>query len=325
MKRRTLILLPLLAAASVAAAAPPAPSRGKEAPRVFKKRIAVMAIEDKIVTGNHREFVSTIAGGMTEMLTTALRDTGQFVVVERAGINDILGEQDLAARGITTPQTGAKPGQVLGAQILVRGAITEFEMLSKDAFGGVRVGDVRLNLGRTKAHVGLDIRAYDPNTSEVLASDRYKGSSSSASTRFDIIGNHVDVFSDQFRRSALGRAMRDAVDDAVKDLVARLGSDPWQGRLIVDKDGRLYVNAGENMGLRPGDRFEVVRPGDALIDPETGLPLARRTQTVGMVEVTEVNEKFSAARLTDGKDPLTGDVVQELRPARTEGVSPRRG
>ena len=42
-----------------------------------------------------------VGAGMEAMLTTALIETGQFIVVERANLTDVLSEQELAASGIT--------------------------------------------------------------------------------------------------------------------------------------------------------------------------------------------------------------------------------
>ena len=48
----------------------------------------------------------------------------------------MLDEQDLAAEGRTTMATAAKVGDLLGASILVMGAVTQFEQNASSGGGG---------------------------------------------------------------------------------------------------------------------------------------------------------------------------------------------
>jgi len=59
-----------------------------------------------------------IGGGLAAMLTTALVESGRFVVIERANLSQILGEQELKAGGLANPETGPKLGQLTGVQFL---------------------------------------------------------------------------------------------------------------------------------------------------------------------------------------------------------------
>ena len=61
---------------------------------------------------------------LSGMLSNELSSSGDFRVVERAKLQNVLEEQNLAASGRIAPGTGAKIGKVTGAQYLVIGTVT---------------------------------------------------------------------------------------------------------------------------------------------------------------------------------------------------------
>ena len=67
----------------------------------------------------------TFARGLTEMMMAELLKTGRFVVLERKAMDDVQAEQKLQ-QNQGNAETAAKVGQLVGAQFLIRPAITEF-------------------------------------------------------------------------------------------------------------------------------------------------------------------------------------------------------
>jgi len=112
--------------------------------------------------------------------------------------------------------------------------------------------------------------------------------------------------------------MRTAVDKWVRFVVDELGSEPWQGRVAKVASASVYINGGTDIGIREGDRFEVLRPGEALTDPATGLELARELITVGTIRVTHAYEKYSVAEVMSGELFQRGDIVRPVVPGRQE-------
>ena len=64
---------------------------------------------------------------------------------------------------------------------------------------------------------------------------------------------------------------------------------------------------------RVGDRLQVLRKGEELIDPETGISLGSEDAVIGSATVSQVQEKFSIASL-EGSTPQVerGDKVVSL-------------
>lgn len=71
-----------------------------------KKRIAVADFEDKSAhpwwTGDN------VGTGMSDMLATALMESGRFTVLERQRVEDIIGEQDLVSAGRISKKNRSK-------------------------------------------------------------------------------------------------------------------------------------------------------------------------------------------------------------------------
>ncbi|MFQ5808962.1 MAG: CsgG/HfaB family protein [Armatimonadota bacterium] len=324
--RGTTVLIAVFLVLGVACGGMAAPAKGKagkgaKAPeRILKKRIAVLPIDVALAPGSYRRYPSSVVAGLTDMLTTALRETGRFIVVERARLEGILGEQQLADQGIITPETVPQRGKVLGAEYLIAGDLTEFEHAISGAGSDIRIKGYRIGGDRERAHLAIDARVVDVNTSEVLAAKRVSGSAVLRAARLGLPIGSVDIRTHAFQRSALGKAMRSAVGKWVRFTVEELGSEPWQGRVAKVASSSVYINGGTDIGIRQGDRFEVVRPGEALTDPATGLELARELITIGTIRVTQAYEKYSVGEIVSGELFQRGDIVRAI--ARGQADSP---
>lgn len=63
----------------------------------------------------------------------------------------------------------------------------------------------------------------------------------------------------------------------------------WFGRVDFIKEGKVYLNLGQNAGLKVGDRLKVVEPGKEVINPATHATLGYTADTpVGELKVTEL-------------------------------------
>ena len=147
-----------------------------------KARIAVARFENK--SADARSFWNPqIGNGMADMLTTALFNSGRFIVVERgAGLEDVMQEQDLGASGRVRQDTAAAIGEIEGAELLVVAAVTEFEGNAggtRGGAGGIGGGVLGAVFGGVrKAHMAIDLRIVDARTSRILAATSVEGEAS---------------------------------------------------------------------------------------------------------------------------------------------------
>src|SRR3989338_1266809 len=167
-----------------------------------KKTIAVMAFENK--AGVSAQI--NLGKGMAEMLTTALINSGRFTVVERQAITDVLAEQDFGASGRTASQGAPQFGRGLPAQIMVRGAVTQFGMRESGGGGALSIKGVDVGLATSQAQVGVDIRIYDTTTGKVLDSVRCEGNASATGVDFGYSESDWGFGTNAFWNTPLGKA-----------------------------------------------------------------------------------------------------------------------
>lgn len=129
------------------------------------------ALADKPVLGV-AEFVNEVNGAhwwsspevgweLSGMLTNELAATGAFSMVERNKLEHVLNEQNLNASGRIAPGTGAKMGQLAGAQYLVMGTVTAFEEGTKKTGGGIGYKGLRLGGKKGESYIAVDLRVVN--------------------------------------------------------------------------------------------------------------------------------------------------------------------
>jgi curli biogenesis system outer membrane secretion channel CsgG len=276
-----------------------------------KTRIAVTAFENKVKTPLP-DASWKIGEGLAEMLTTELVSTGRFIVVERQALGDVVGEQALGQSGLVRRETAAQSGQILGAQVVVRGAVTEFEERASGGGAGVQGRRFAVEGRAENAHVAIDLRLIDTSTGQVIASHNVSKIASGAGGGFAVRDRRVMFGGDAFFQTPIGQATRAAMQEAVHFVVSRSPTTAAPSFSIVKVEGgKAYINAGANANVRVGDVFQVYSRGEDLTDPDTGLKLGSSERLVGSIQVSEVQEQFSIGTVQGGTGVMKrGDRVR---------------
>ena len=274
----------------------------------LKKIVAVSRFENKT---SWRGQVS-LDDGMADQLTDALMQSGQFTVMERQTLSDVVAEQDLANSGRAQKSQSAQTGKLVNAQILVKGTVTEFEQNSQGSSTGVGFGGFNVGNKREEAHVGLIIRLIDTTTGEVLASQRVEGKAASGGVKFGMDVAGVQFGTSGFSKTPLGKATQMAIDNAVNLIAEKLKNVPFQARIVkVNGDDEVLISGGQKTGVSEGDVFTVYSVGENLVDPATGEQLGSEMEKKGTVKVVKVEEKYAKAK---SESPLkgvkAGDIVK---------------
>lgn len=241
--------------------------------------------------------------GLTEMLTTALVATGRFIVVERAAIDKVTGEQDFAASGRVNKETGAQQGKIIGAQALMTGDITEFSYNQTSVGGTFKpLKFIKAKTDKVTAMVALDIRIVDAVTGEVIFSHRAEGKSSMTGASAELTRGDQEFSLSGYKNTPLGQASREAIESVVAAVVAGMKTAPWSGRIIDVREGLIYINSGSEAGIQAGMEFEVYEQQEPLVDPDTGKTLGTPDRKIGMIRVSAVEEKYSVAQAIAGSE-----------------------
>lgn len=279
-----------------------------------KKRLAVLPFGG---VGKYGSFEGWDVGeAVATQLATALEKTDCFVLTDRLALSDVLREQELGLAGVAARETAPAAGGLIGAQILVKGEITEFEpgKQGRGMTGGVALSDslgIRLGGNRNTVHIAADIRLIDASTGEVLFTQRVDSEAKTFGLAFGLDYEDASLGSDNFNKTPLGMAVRDAVIEAAGFIVGQTREIQWTGRIVHEEDGLVFVNAGADSGVKVGDTFGVSTVERELIDPSTGVSLGRIEKELGEVRIEKVEGKYSIARRLAGTFPIRrGDVVR---------------
>jgi len=274
-----------------------------------KKRLAVLEFEND-VSRRWWDRSWNVEENLTEMVVTELMETGRFIVVERSALNEVLSEQDLGESGRVRQETAAKIGELLGAQVLVKGAVTEFIEKESGGAGGIVVGGIGIGGKTSEGYVAMDLRLIDATTGQVLQSHRAEGKIKSTGLGGIAFFKGIALGGTTFNKTALGKATRASVKDAVRFVVANMEQHPWQARIVKVDGSNVYLNAGANMNIQNDMVFTVYSVGEELIDPETGLSLGSTMFRSGTVRVVQVAEKFSIGRVIEGTGFKRNDIIK---------------
>lgn len=289
----------------------PTPGRTQtsEPTKRLKRRVAVFDFQDKTAHHYHWWSGQPVGEGMADMLVTALVKTGNYRVFERKEMESLLKEQSLGMAGIVTPESAAQAGKMLGVELAIIGAVTEFGYTEGGVAG--RVKGIGVGVKTTKAAVAIDVRFLNTTTGEILAAETVRKERSSRGLGIDTQKLRFDS-RNKFDESLVGKATRDAIDALVELIEKSAANVPWQAK-IIKANGSVFINAGAEAGVQNGDVFVVYRKGEELVDPDTGLSLGTVDQKIGKIMVTNNNlgnGKASECAVVEGSAFQRDDLVR---------------
>ena len=254
--------------------------------------------------------------GIEAIVTDVMNRTGRFRLLERAALDSILQEQDLVTAERVAKPSGARTGNVLGAQYLVQVVVTDYEAKVSGREGGAGVGALLgrsagilggIGLKRGQGRVGMNFRLVDAETSEVVYTKQIESiireSGLTVAGLGVVTGGALGGFFSGFSKTPIGQAVIAGANKGVYELIKEIGARPASGSVVRAEGGRLWTNLGES-AVAVGDVLEVVSKGEELIDPETGISLGSMDSSVGTARVVQTAERFSIAEA----DYIQGEV-----------------
>ncbi|MBN2103128.1 hypothetical protein JW835_03715 [bacterium] len=273
----------------------------------MKKRVAVFTFEDKTDRSYHWWDGRQPGDGMADMLTTALVKSNKYVVMERQEMSRLLQEQQLGQSGIVTEQSAAQIGKMLGVELAVVGSVTEFGHTKKDM--GINVKGFGFGTKSQKATVAVDVRLINTSSGEIIAAESVRKEKSSSGIRLDTPDGRFNN-ANQFDNSLVGKATRSAINKIVELIDQHSASMPWEGKILKVSGNTVFIKPGVDGGVQVGDSFVIYSVGEELVDPDTGLSLGSEEQKVGKIEITQVLDKYSKAKVSMGGGFSVGDMVR---------------
>lgn len=194
------------------------------------------AVAEKPVLGV-AEFQNTATGvywwgggvgwDLSDMLTNELVATGSFTVVERAKLEPVLREQDLADYGRVKKGTGAKIGKLTGAKYLVLGSVSAFESDVSSKGGGVSFRGISVGGKKEEAYLAVDLRVVDTTSGEIVFVRTVEGRAASKGVNVGVYKGGFGGNLAQENKTPAGKAIRAAMVEITDYLSC----------VMVEKDG----------------------------------------------------------------------------------------
>ena len=127
----------------------------------------------------------------------------------------------------------------------------------------------------------------------------------------------MDFSKKDFQQTIIGEAIRTATDKVEVDLMA--GTNKIEARKIVVEGlvaavdgGEVILNVGGKAGLKVGDRLTIERVTREVKDPVTNQLIRKISTQVGVIEITNVDDISSVAKIVSGNDFKIGDAAKTM-------------
>ena len=228
----------------------------------------------------------------TDTLISRLAQTKRFQLVDRQEVDQLLDEQ-LAQAMAENRDLPSSMGTLAGADYLVIGSIANFtiERVTMQLPGSNRI--IVTHQGRVEGNM----RVVDARSGEVLDSRKVSVLEELAEPAGEqqLISNLADAYADQTTVNLMNAIF------------------PIKVAAVVN--GVAYINRGSDGGLSAGESLTAVRPGQPIIDPDTGVQLGVAETELGQLTLAEVEDARSKAPV--GQLQLqTGDLLKRRAEAR---------
>jgi curli biogenesis system outer membrane secretion channel CsgG len=203
---------------------------------------------------------------VSDMLSTRLVASQQFLVFERPDLDKVKAEQSIAH------ESG-----LVGVDVLVIGSVTEFGRSTTGKSGFLSGTKVQT------AHAKVEVRLVDVRTGYVFFTASGAGDASTESGEIAGFGSKAD-----YDATLNDRAIGAAITDVQNSLIAKLEERPWRTDILKVDGRQLYISGGTRQGLRVGDTLFVLKQGERVKSGQTGFDITLPAKTVGQIRITSL-------------------------------------
>ncbi|NJL84474.1 MAG: penicillin-binding protein activator LpoB [Chloroflexaceae bacterium] len=290
-----------------------------------KARVAVLDFDFSSISSNQilgqsiSGLIPGAARGVSDILVDKLVNSGRYTVIERSQIETILKEQNLGAAGRIDASTAAQIGRILGVEAIVLGTVTKFDVEERQS--GFSIGGLIGTRKRTLlASVQLNVRVVNTNTAEILVSAQGNGMADESSSTTTVIGfgggevtNNIQGLLSTATEQAIGEVLDD-LNGVAPQVAALPPLLPTVSALIADVSrGTVIINKGAADGYRVGMVLSVERVVRTVKDPATGAVLRQISESIGQIELTQVDNSSSVGKVVSGANIAVGNVAKPVR------------
>lgn len=267
----------------------------------LKRKVAIARFSNETRHGNSfllDQNNDRIGKQASDILAARLTESGKFLMFERQDLNQIKAEQDLAN---VTPKT-------VGADYLIIGSVSEFGRTTTSEVG------IFSRNKKQKAAATVNVRLVDVTSGQIIFSQEGSGEALSEANRVFGVGESAGYDS-----NLDDEALSAAISKLVSGLIENLLDKPWAAYILDAQQGQIIVSGGESQGLKEGDVLRVMKRGQLVTNPQSGLDIELPRKEIARLKVVSFagsgNNEISICELASGSVAnvkFDQVVVQEL-------------
>ncbi|MBQ7578332.1 MAG: hypothetical protein IJT21_08715 [Synergistaceae bacterium] len=255
---------------------------------------------------------------ITDIFTRMISNSRKIAVIERERLETIGREHRLSMSGLVDSNMAVQVGRLAGCQYMILGSVTQFESKhSSTGFGNL------FHETTYTAEVTIDMRIINVTTGEVVLSMAETGTANDKSTSVSFQGITTN------EGTGISAIESKAVEDAVTKLGVRVRETVADEYMqVLAAGGRdVTLSVGATSGGRKGALYRVYSEGDSVLDMD-GNVIGRKTQTIAVVQIIDVQTSFSMARgVKEGGDTSLirrGDKIAPISASEARELAKRK-
>lgn len=287
-------------------AAPAARAEGAEgAAHPVKKKIALVQFD--VANTQHVDDISNIYDGLPMALAGRLDASGEFLTAYTGrSIPPEAGEAQREAVIQIAAETGA--------QFLISGMVVNAGTKQEKGYLGTPIG------GTTKRHIEVELAVYDGLSGARLLQRRLDEQAQGDAMK---VGHDKPFGSSLFFGTEFGQAVNRLLDLAVNDVRAALENVPFAAHIIRVEGKKVFLDAGSDALLRPGDQLVVYVRDTAPVVGLKGSVLGVTDRAADTVTLTQVQPQFSSGVLSEeaAKSGIKAGNIARIDPGEQRSLA----
>ncbi|HDS1039552.1 TPA: hypothetical protein QDZ42_002710 [Stenotrophomonas maltophilia] len=247
--------------------------------------------------GDGRVSADEVADAIRARLSDTLTQTQRFIVLDREFGDELQAEIDHINSGNVRLQDTARVGQQLATDLILIPTIERFEYPRS-------VRNLRMSDRQVTSYSGggrITLRLINATTGQVVMSDSFDHQL--ASTGPSTLPRVVN-----------GRNMAAAMMESLSGQIGTTIVTTLFPVSVVSVDGDQVVLSQGGESLQAGQRWQAVRLGEELKDPQTGRSLGRSEHPCCTIRIDRVAAQTSYGTIEEGVDAMRGG----FRPGQVE-------
>jgi curli biogenesis system outer membrane secretion channel CsgG len=231
-----------------------------------------------------------LAEQASDMLSTRLINTGQFLVFERQDINVVKAEAEITGQA----------AQLVGVDALIVGSVTQFGRQTEGQVGFLS------STKRQTASATVEIRLVDAHSGLAFFSTTGSGSASVEAGEVAGFGSRA-----AYDSTLTDRAIGAAISDLTSNVIQKLQERPWMTDILDVSGNQVQISGGLRQGVKVGDEFVVETKGKTVVSGQSGLPITLPGTQVARIRIAS----FFGTGETEGATAqiVSGSISQAQR------------